>query len=91
MANCFGELTDADEQRRRFEADMADSNAFTAERYPIDEDFLAALATCRRPAARRWGFDRLAMLGHRCGADRRGAVDAGCRAAAGGRIGRRWR
>ncbi len=26
------------------------------ERYPLDEDFLAALAACRRPVAARWGL-----------------------------------
>ncbi len=44
LANAFGELTDAAEQRRRFEADMAKKRELYGETYPIDEDFLAALA-----------------------------------------------
>ena len=53
LANGFGELTDPAEQRRRFEAEMAEKQRVYGERYPIDEDFLAALARCRRPAAWR--------------------------------------
>ncbi len=44
LANAFGELTDAAEQRRRFEADMAEKQRLYGESYPIDEDFLNALA-----------------------------------------------
>ena len=44
LANGFGELTDAEEQRRRFEADMALKEKIYGERYPLDDDFLAALA-----------------------------------------------
>src|SRR5215218_9324299 len=44
LANAFGELTDPDEQRRRFEAEMDEKQRVYGERYPIDEDFLAALA-----------------------------------------------
>ena len=54
LANGFGELTDPAEQRRRFEAEMAEKERIYGERYPIDEDFLAALAECRRRAASRW-------------------------------------
>jgi lysyl-tRNA synthetase class 2 len=43
LANGFGELTDADEQRARFEAEMAEKQRIHGERYPLDEDFLAAL------------------------------------------------
>ena len=32
---------------------MAEKERIYGERYPIDEDFLAALAPCRRPAASR--------------------------------------
>ncbi|MBX3501972.1 MAG: EF-P lysine aminoacylase GenX [Alphaproteobacteria bacterium] len=63
LANAFGELTDAAQQRERFEADMALKQALYGERYPIDEDFLAALEhglpDCAGIAL---GFDRLAML-----------------------------
>src|SRR5919106_613533 len=44
LANGFGELTDAAEQRRRFGAEMDEKARIYGERYPIDEDFLAALA-----------------------------------------------
>jgi len=44
LANGFGELTDADEQRRRLEAEMVKKEARYGERYPLDEDFLEALA-----------------------------------------------
>ena len=62
LANCFGELTDAGEQRRRFEADMALKQQLYGERYPIDEDFLAALATMPPASGAALGFDRLVML-----------------------------
>ena len=62
LANGFGELTDAVEQRVRLEAEMAKKQQLYGERYPIDDDFLAALA--RMPAASgcALGFDRLVML-----------------------------
>ena len=62
LANGFGELTDAAEQRRRFEAEMDVKLATYGERYPLDEEFLDALA--RMPAASgvAMGFDRLVML-----------------------------
>ena len=44
LANAFGELTDPAEQRARFEQAMAEKERIHGERYPIDEDFLAALA-----------------------------------------------
>ena len=63
LANAFGELTDAAEQRRRFAADQARKQALYGETYPIDEDFLAALdhglPECAGIAL---GFDRLVML-----------------------------
>lgn len=63
LANGFGELTDAAEQRRRFEADMALKQRRYGERYPIDEDFLAALAHgMPESAGIALGFDRLVML-----------------------------
>jgi lysyl-tRNA synthetase class 2 len=63
LANGFGELTDAAEQRRRFEADMAFKQQRYGERYPIDEDFLAALAHgMPESAGIALGFDRLMML-----------------------------
>jgi elongation factor P--(R)-beta-lysine ligase len=63
LANAFGELTDVSEQRQRFEADMALKDKFYGERYPIDEDFLAALEHGMPASAGiALGFDRLAML-----------------------------
>ena len=62
LANCFGELTDPDEQRRRFEADMDEKARIYGERYPIDEDFLAALALMPAASGAALGFDRLVML-----------------------------
>lgn len=62
LANAFGELTDADEQRRRFEADMDKKEAIYGERYPIDEDFLSALSAMPDTSGIALGFDRLVML-----------------------------
>lgn len=62
LANGFGELTDAAEQRARFAADMDEKAKLYGERYPIDEDFLAALATMPPAAGVALGFDRLMML-----------------------------
>ncbi|MCJ2138197.1 EF-P lysine aminoacylase EpmA [Methylobacterium sp. J-026] len=68
LANAFGELTDPEEQRRRFEIEMAEKVRVYGERYPIDEEFLAALATMPDASGIALGFDRLAMLA--CGAGR---------------------
>ena len=62
LANAFGELTDPAEQRRRFEADMNEKERIYGERYPIDEDFLAALGTMPQASGIALGFDRLVML-----------------------------
>jgi lysyl-tRNA synthetase class 2 len=62
LANCFGELTDAAEQRRRFEAEMAEKQRVYGERYPLDEDFLAALARMPEASGGALGLDRLVML-----------------------------
>jgi lysyl-tRNA synthetase class 2 len=62
LANGFGELTDAKEQRRRFEYAMADKERLYGERYPLDEDFLAALKQMPAAAGVALGFDRLVML-----------------------------
>ena len=62
LANCFGELTDPAEQRRRFEAEMAEKARVYGERYPLDEDFLAALAHMPQASGGALGFDRLVML-----------------------------
>jgi lysyl-tRNA synthetase class 2 len=62
LANGFGELTDAIEQRGRLEAEMAKKQRLYGERYPIDEDFLAALALMPQASGCALGFDRLVML-----------------------------
>jgi lysyl-tRNA synthetase class 2 len=62
LANAFGELTDAGEQRRRFEAEMAERQRIYGEAYPIDEDFLAALAVMPEASGIALGFERLVML-----------------------------
>ncbi|MEE7477623.1 EF-P lysine aminoacylase EpmA [Methylobacterium hispanicum] len=62
LANAFGELTDPAEQRRRFAAEMAVKQAVYGETYPIDEDFLAALAAMPEASGAALGFDRLVML-----------------------------
>ena len=62
LANGFGELTDAAEQRARFEKDQADIRAAGGDR-AIDEDFLDALAHgLPESAGAAMGFDRLVML-----------------------------
>lgn len=63
LANAFAELTDPTEQRRRFDAEMAEKARIYGERYPIDEDFLEALAVMPPASGAALGFDRLAMLG----------------------------
>ena len=62
LANGFGELTDANEQRRRFELAMDEKERRYGERYPLDEDFLAALANMPEACGVALGFDRLVML-----------------------------
>jgi len=62
LANAFGELTDPIEQRRRFEIEMDEKKRIYGERYPIDEDLLAALAIMPDASGIALGFDRLVML-----------------------------
>jgi len=62
LANGFAELTDPAEQRRRFAADMDEKARIYGERYPVDEDFLAALALMPEASGVALGFDRLVML-----------------------------
>ena len=62
LANGCGELTDAAEQRKRLEEQMAEKERVYGERHPIDEDFLAALAVMPEASGVALGFDRLVML-----------------------------
>jgi elongation factor P--(R)-beta-lysine ligase len=62
LANGFGELTDAREQRRRFTRAMDEKARRYGERYPLDEDFLGAVATMPQASGVALGFDRLVML-----------------------------
>jgi lysyl-tRNA synthetase class 2 len=62
LANGFGELTDAAEQRRRLEREMAEKQRLYGERYPLDEDFFAALAQMPEASGIALGLDRLVML-----------------------------
>jgi len=62
MANGFGELTDPIQQRSRFESAMTKKEKLYGQRYPLDEDFLAALAHMPPASGVALGFDRLVML-----------------------------
>jgi lysyl-tRNA synthetase class 2 len=62
LANGFGELTDAAEQRRRFAAAMDERERRYGERYPLDDDFLEAVAAMPPASGVALGFDRLVML-----------------------------
>ena len=67
LANAFDELTDAAEQRERFERDVAERRrlygAEEGEDWEVDEDFLRALEHGMPPGSGiALGFDRLAML-----------------------------
>jgi lysyl-tRNA synthetase class 2 len=62
LANGFGELTDAEVQRRRFMQAMDEKARRYGERYPLDEDFLDAVAKMPEASGVALGFDRLVML-----------------------------
>ena len=63
LANAFGELLDAAEQRRRFEAARAEKIANGETPMPVDEEFLATLPAIPGPAGgAALGVDRLCML-----------------------------
>jgi lysyl-tRNA synthetase class 2 len=62
LGNGFAELTDPEEQRRRFTAEMDEKERIHGERYPLDEDFLAALEKMPPASGVALGFDRLVML-----------------------------
>lgn len=63
LANGFHELTDAAEQRQRFETELEKRRAAGKPKVPLDERFLAALgAGLPDCAGVALGFDRLVML-----------------------------
>jgi lysyl-tRNA synthetase class 2 len=62
LANGFGELTDAHEQRLRFTEAMHEKQRRYGERYPIDEELLEAIAVMPQASGVALGFDRLVML-----------------------------
>ena len=62
LANGFGELTDPREQRKRFALAMDEKRRRYGERYPLDEDFLDAVARMPEASGVALGFDRLVML-----------------------------
>ena len=62
LSNGFGELVDPQVQRRNLSAEMDEKERLYGERYPIDEEFLAALAIMPEASGVALGFDRLVML-----------------------------
>jgi lysyl-tRNA synthetase class 2 len=62
LANGFGELTDPVQQRARFEIEMTKKERVYGLRYPLDEEFLGALAHMPPASGVALGFDRLVML-----------------------------
>jgi elongation factor P--(R)-beta-lysine ligase len=62
LANGFGELTDAREQRRRLTQAMDEKQRRYGERYPLDEEFLQAIAVMPEASGVALGFDRMVML-----------------------------
>ena len=62
LANAFSELTDPDEQRRRFEQEEAERRRLGKAPYPTPEKFLRELAALPAAAGIALGVDRLVML-----------------------------
>ena len=62
LANAFSELTDAEEQRRRFEKDEELRRTAGKTPYPLPEKFLAELENIPEAAGIALGLDRLIML-----------------------------
>lgn len=62
IANAYSELTDAAEQRARFEESARQRDELDKEIYPLDEKFLRALETMPPSGGIALGVDRLVML-----------------------------
>jgi lysyl-tRNA synthetase class 2 len=62
LCNAFSELGDPDEQRQRFEKELADRNEAGKTVYPMPERFLKALDRMPTAAGCALGVDRLVML-----------------------------
>ena len=76
LANAFTELTDPVEQRRRFELAREERRALGEADYPLDEEFLDALARMPPSGGVALGVDRLVMLA--CGASSIAEVQCCC-------------
>ena len=61
LANCFTELCEKDEQRRRFEAAKDARKLLKEADYPIDYGFIECLPDIRQAAGVALGIDRLVM------------------------------
>ncbi len=72
LANCFTELCDAAEQRKRFLAARTERKELGEADYPLDEEFLAKLPRIGAASGVALGIDRLVML--LCGANEISAV-----------------
>jgi lysyl-tRNA synthetase class 2 len=63
VGNAFSELNDPDEQRRRFEAQMAEKERGDDEAHGMDEDYVRALGYGLPPTGGEGiGIDRLTMI-----------------------------
>jgi lysyl-tRNA synthetase class 2 len=63
LCNGFTELTDADEQRRRFQIEAEERRAFGKTVFPVDEELLRLLPSVRQPTfGNALGVDRLHMI-----------------------------
>ena len=63
LGNCFSELTDHVEQKKRFEADLVERRKIGKTVYPIDEDLIEALKSgLPKVSGIAVGVDRLVML-----------------------------